>query len=372
MTHLAAALEIPLAAMGEMTHRCPLQCPYCSNPVALARAADELSTQEWQRVLDELASLGVLQFHFSGGEPLARKDIVELVAHAAQAGLYTNLITSAVLLDEAKMAALAEAGLNHVQISIQGAEADSADRIAGFKGGHAKKLAAAALVRDAGLPLTLNAVMHRQNLAQLRDIIALALAMDASRLEVAHVQYYGWALKNRAALIPTPRQLDEATRIVEDARLSLKGRLVIDYVIPDYYAETPKKCMGGWAQSFLILSPSGKVLPCHAAESLTGLVFDSVRGGSLEAIWRDSPALNLYRGTEWMAEPCRSCEFREIDRGGCRCQAFALAGAAAATDPACGRSPLHREIFSLAVAEASEDRRTLVYRSYAGQYRPGG
>jgi len=367
MNHVHATLEIPLAAMGEMTHRCPLQCPYCSNPVALAGVSEELATFEWKRVLDELAGLGVLQFHFSGGEPLARRDIVELVAHAAKAGLYTNLITSAVLLDDAKMTALARAGLNHVQISIQGAEAELADHIAGFKGGHAKKLAAARLVRAAGIPLTVNAVMHRQNLGQLSDIIELSLAMGAARLEVAHVQYYGWALKNRAALIPTPAQLDEATAIVDAARTRLKGRLVIDYVIPDYYAETPKKCMGGWAQSFLILSPAGKVLPCHAAESLTDLSFESVRDGSIAEIWRDSPALNLYRGTGWMAEPCRSCAFREIDRGGCRCQAFALAGDAAATDPACGRSPLHREIFSLAVAEASEDRRTLVYRRYAGQ-----
>ncbi len=362
MTHLAAKLEIPLAAMGEMTHRCPLQCPYCSNPVNLAKASDELSTDEWKRVLDELAGLGVLQFHFSGGEPLARRDIIDLVAHAARVGLYTNLITSAVLLDEAKMTALAEAGLNHVQISIQGAEAASADRIAGFKGGHGKKLTAAKLVRDAGIPLTVNAVMHRQNLDQLSDIVELAVGMDASRLEVAHVQYYGWALKNRAALIPTPDQLDEATRIVDAARIRLKGRMLIDYVIPDYYAETPKKCMGGWAQSFLILSPAGKVLPCHAAESLTGLSFDSVRDQSIAEIWRESPALNLYRGTGWMAEPCRSCEFREIDLGGCRCQAFALAGDAAATDPACGRSPLHRTIFALASGEAEQDRREFVYR----------
>ena len=362
MTHLAAKLEIPLAAMGEMTHRCPLQCPYCSNPVALAKASDELSTEEWKRVLSELASLGVLQFHFSGGEPLARRDIVELVAHAAKAGLYSNLITSAVLLDQAKMTALAEAGLNHVQISIQGAEAASADRIAGYKGGHEKKLAAAKLVRAAGIPLTVNAVMHRQNLDQLSDIVELALAMGASRLEVAHVQYYGWALKNRAALIPTPQQLDEATRIVDAARIRLKGRMLIDYVIPDYYAETPKKCMGGWAQSFLILSPAGKVLPCHAAESLTHLTFESVRDQSIDQIWRDSPALNLYRGTDWMAGPCKSCEFRELDHGGCRCQAFALAGDAAATDPACGRSPLHRQIFSLAAGEAEQDVREFVYR----------
>ena len=366
MNRLAPALELPLAAMGEMTHRCPLQCPYCSNPVELQKAGGELTTGEWKRVLDELAGLGVLQFHFSGGEPLARKDIVELVAHASDAGLYTNLITSAVMLDEGKMAALAEAGLNHVQISIQGAEAESADRIAGMKGAHAKKIEATRLVRDVGIPLTVNAVMHRQNLDQLAAVIDLAVTLDAARLEVAHVQYYGWALKNRAALIPTPRQLDAATALVDEARQRLKGRLVIDYVIPDYYAELPKKCMGGWGSSFFILSPSGKVLPCHAAETITGLAFDSVRDHRLEWIWRESPALNLYRGTGWMAEPCRSCEFREIDLGGCRCQAFALAGDAGATDPACGRSPRHRDIFSLAVTEASEDRRSLVYRTFAG------
>jgi pyrroloquinoline quinone biosynthesis protein E len=287
-------------------------------------------------------------------------------------GLYTNLITSAVLLDEAKMAALEQAGLDHVQISIQGAEPDSADRIAGFQGAHAKKLAAARLVRRAGIPLTINAVMHRQNLGQLARVIDLAVELDASRLEVAHVQYYGWALKNRAALIPTPRQLDAATDLVEEARQRLGGRLVIDYVIPDYYAEQPKKCMGGWGRNLLILSPAGKVLPCHAAESITGLSFDTVRDHSLEWIWRESPALNLYRGTGWMPEPCRSCEFREIDLGGCRCQAFALAGDAAATDPACARSALHGEIFSQAVLEASEDRRALVYRTYAGALNMGG
>ena len=269
MNHLHAAIEIPLAAMGEMTHRCPLQCPYCSNPVALAGVADELATFEWTRVLDELASLGVLQFHFSGGEPLARKDIVELVAHAAKAGLYTNLITSAVLLDAKKMTALAEAGLNHVQISIQGAEAASADRIAGYKGGHEKKLEAARLVRAAGIPLTVNAVMHRQNLDQLSDIIDLSLAMGASRLEVAHVQYYGWGLVNRAALLPSRAQLDAATAEVEAARLRYKGRMVIDYVVPDYYAERPKSCMGGWARQFINISPAGKALPCHAAETST-------------------------------------------------------------------------------------------------------
>jgi pyrroloquinoline quinone biosynthesis protein E len=355
---------LPLAAMGEMTHRCPLRCPYCSNPVQLARAGEELTTEEWRRVLDELAGLGVLQFHFSGGEPLARRDIAELVAHANQAGLYTNLITSGVMLDAHLMQDLRQAGLNHVQISFQGDEPGVADRIAGMAGAHARKLAAARLVREAGLPLTLNAVMHRQNLAGLPAMIELALELGASRLEVAHVQYYGWALQNRAALIPTADQLDAATAIVEAARQRLKGRMLIDYVIPDYYAETPKKCMGGWAEQFLILSPAGKVLPCHAAESITGLAFDSVRDHDLAWIWTESEALNRYRGDGWMAEPCRSCEFRELDRGGCRCQAFALTGNPGNTDPACGKSPLHKEIFALAATESAADRRQYLYRGY--------
>jgi pyrroloquinoline quinone biosynthesis protein E len=355
---------LPLSAMGEMTHRCPLRCPYCSNPMRLARAGEELSTEEWRRVLDQLAELGVLQFHFSGGEPLARRDIVGLVAHAAKLGLYTNLITSGVMLDANLMGELQLAGLNHVQISFQGDEAETADRIAGMAGAHAKKLEAARLVREAGLPLTVNAVMHRQNLAGLPAMIELALGLGASRLEVAHVQYYGWALENRAALIPTTAQLDAATAIVEAARERLKGRMLIDYVIPDYYAETPKKCMGGWAEHFLILSPAGKVLPCHAAESITGLAFDSVRERDIGWIWENSAALNLYRGDAWMAEPCKSCEFRELDRGGCRCQAFALTGDAGATDPACGRSPLHKRMFALAETESGADRREYRYRSY--------
>ncbi len=362
----AASLELPLAVLAEVTHRCPLQCPYCSNPLELTRAGAELSTAEWRNVIDQLAEIGVLQLHFSGGEPLVRKDLVEFVRHAAQAGLYTNLITSAVLLDAAKAAALAEAGLNHVQISLQGSESESADRICGLPGAHAKKLAAARLVREAGLPLTVNAVMHRQNLAQLPAIIDLAVELGAGRLEVAHVQYYGWALKNRAALIPTLDQLDEATRIVEGAAERLRGVLVIDYVIPDYYAERPKKCMGGWARQFFNIAPDGKVLPCHAAASLTGLSFDSVRDHAIRWIWQESPALRRYRGSDWMSEPCRSCEYREIDWGGCRCQAFALTGAAENTDPACALSPRHQELFALASRESADDRRRLLYRNYAG------
>ncbi|AZB54383.1 pyrroloquinoline quinone biosynthesis protein PqqE [Cereibacter sphaeroides] len=360
------APALPMAVLAELTHRCPLQCPYCSNPVELEAASRELSTEDWQRVIGELAALGVLQIHFSGGEPLVRRDLVALVAHADRAGLYTNLITSAVMFTRAKVAELAEAGLAHVQVSLQGASAPVAERIGGFRGGHAKKIEAAGWVRAEGMALTLNAVMHRQNLDELPRIVEMAVEMGAQRLEVAHVQYYGWALKNRAALMPTLAQLDEATRIVEEAQARLSGVLAIDYVIPDYYAVRPKTCMGGWGRQFFNISPSGKVLPCHAAETITGLRFDSVREAPLAEIWQRSEALNLYRGTGWMQEPCRSCIHAEEDFGGCRCQAFALAGDAAATDPACAKSPLHAQLFSLAGAEAEAGADRFLYRNFSG------
>jgi pyrroloquinoline quinone biosynthesis protein E len=363
--------EPPLALLAELTHRCPLRCPYCSNPVELARASEELSTEDWKRVLAEAASMGVLQLHFSGGEPLVRQDVDVLVAEAARLGLYTNLITSAVLADEGRMAALAAAGLDHVQISVQDADPANADRIAGLKDAHRRKLEVARRVREAGLALTLNAPVHRQNLDRLEEIIALAVEMGAHRLEVAHVQYYGWALANRAALMPSRDQLERATAIVDAARVRLKGVLAIDYVVPDYYAARPKACMGGWGRQFLVVGPTGLVLPCHAAQSIPNLAFESVRDRSLADIWTDSPAFVAYRGTAWMAEPCRTCDRREIDWGGCRCQAMALAGDAAATDPACGRSPLHAEIVALAAGEAARDQAEFVYRQIGGLKRQG-
>jgi PqqA peptide cyclase len=363
----AETFGIPLAVLAELTHRCPLQCPYCSNPLELDRASGELTTAEWKKVLTELAEIGVLQIHFSGGEPTARKDLVELVQHASDAGLYTNLITSAVLLTREKLSALADAGLCHVQISFQGNEPVIADRVAGLKDSHRRKLEVAKWTRELDLPLTVNAVMHRQNLHQLPDIIQMAVDLDADRLEVANVQYYGWALKNRAALMPTVQQLEDTTRIVEEARERLKGVLTIDYVVPDYYALRPKKCMGGWGRQFFNISPTGKILPCHAAESITGLEFESVRSNhSIAWIWRNSQALNLYRGTGWMKEPCKTCEFREIDFGGCRCQAFALTGDAANTDPACALSPLHETIFKQAELEAEGATSRFLYRNFAG------
>ena len=265
------ALAPPLAILAELTHRCPLQCAYCSNPLELAAARDELSTAVWQRVIDEAAALGALQIHFSGGEPAARRDLEQLVRHAAAAGLYSNLITSGVSLNRQRLAGLVEAGLDHIQLSFQDSEAETAERIGNYRGAQARKLEFAGWVRESGLPLTVNAVVHRQNLDHLEDLLELALTLGAGRIEIAHVQYYGWALLNRRELMPTRAQLETANRIVAEARQRLAGRLVIDYVPPDYYAQRPKACMGGWGRMFMNISPTGKVLPCHAAETITGL-----------------------------------------------------------------------------------------------------
>jgi pyrroloquinoline quinone biosynthesis protein E len=356
-------IDPPLALLAELTHRCPLRCPYCSNPVALARVSDELPEAEWRRVLYEAAALGVLQVHFSGGEPMARRDLLHLIAAASEYGLYSNLITSGTLGGAAEITAFAGAGLKHVQLSFQDFAPDNSDRIAGLAGAHARKTAFAAAVHASGLPLTVNMVVHRQNLGGLPQMIDLALALGARRLEVAHVQYYAWAMVNRAAFLPTRAQLDQATAIVQAARERLKGVLTIDYVIPDYHARRPKSCMNGWGRQFLNIMPTGKAVPCHAAETLPGLDFPSVRDSSLADIWYNSAAFNRFRGTDWMAEPCRSCERREIDWGGCRCQAFQLAGDAARTDPVCTLSPDH-EVVAGALAEAEASPPDFVYRRY--------
>ena len=356
--------EPPIAVLAELTHRCPLQCPYCSNPLELERAAGELDTETWLRALEEIAELGALQIHFSGGEPTVRKDLETLVAAAAQAGLYGNLITSAVLLTEARVEALAEAGLDHVQISFQDTEAGNADRVGGYAGGHEKKLAAARWVRATGLPLTLNMVVHRQNLQHLPQMFELAIELDAHRIEIAHVQYYGWAYENRAALLPTRAQLEDSIAVIEAAGRTYPG-LAIDYVVPDYYARRPKACMGGWGQRFFNITPTGRVLPCHAAETITGLDFDSLRDKSLREIWETSEAFQKFRGVDWMPEPCRSCERREVDWGGCRCQAFAITGDAAQTDPACELSPHHGVMAELAAEETAEAPPEFRYRRYA-------
>src|SRR6266568_1188018 len=346
--------EKPLGLLAELTHRCPLGCPYCSNPLALDPRQDELDTATWLRVLREAAELGVLQVHLSGGEPGARRDLIDITAGAHAAGLYTNLITSAVGITESVLAGLVQAGLDHVQISIQDSDAQSADRIAGYAGAFARKRALAAAVVGHRLPLTVNAVVHRANIDRIADIVDLALALAANRIEIAHVQYYGWALRNRAALMPSREQVERAASAVAELRARHQGRIVIDAVVPDYYARYPKPCVGGWGRRSLNVTPAGKVLPCHAAESIPGLEFWSVRGRSLAEIWENSPAFRAFRGTDWMQEPCASCPRRFEDFGGCRCQAFALTGDARATDPVCQFSPKHGLVAALAEEQREE------------------
>lgn len=355
-------LAPPLALLAELTHRCPMRCVYCSNPLALELAGAELDGATWQRVLDEAADLGILQVHFSGGEPLVRNDLETLVAHAAGRGLYSNLITSGIRLGAERVRRLADAGLEHVQISVQDVTSEGSLQIGGLKGAYEQKQRAAAWVQDAGLALTVNAVIHRHNCARVDALIDLAVAWGAKRLEVAHVQYYGWALANRAALIPTRPQLEETTRVVAAARERLAGVLVIDYVVPDYYARLPKACMGGWGRRFITIDPAGRALPCHAATTIPGLVFDSVTERPLADIWESSSAFERFRGTAWMPEPCRGCERRELDWGGCRCQAMALTGDAANTDPACHKSPWHGQLEALAAAEAAAPPPSFFYR----------
>ncbi len=344
-------LHNPLGLLAELTHRCPLGCPYCSNPLALDPRESELDTPTWARVFTEAAALGVLQVHLSGGEPGARRDLIAITAAAHAAALYTNLITSAVGITANSLRQLAEAGLDHVQISIQDSEHAGADRIAGYVGAFARKRALAAEVVNLKIPLTVNVVVHRANIDRIEQMVALALALGASRVEIAHVQYYGWALKNRAALMPSAEQVARAAEAVDELRRRHHGEIVIDAVVPDYYARLPKPCIGGWGRRSLNVTPAGKVLPCHAAESIPGLEFWSVQEHSLDDIWKNSPAFNAFRGTAWMQEPCRSCARRDIDFGGCRCQAFALTGDARATDPVCHLAPSHDDVVALAAVQ---------------------
>lgn len=354
----------PMAMLAELTHRCALACPYCSNPIALTQAKEELSTEEWTGVFAQAADLGVLHLHLSGGEPAARRDLVELTQAASSLGLYTNLITSGVGLTEARMNSLAEVGLDHIQLSIQGVSPESADRIGGYKGGYERKMAVAGWATDAAIPLTLNAVCHRQNMGEIDEMIELAIRLKARRIEVATVQFHGWAERNKEVLMPTREQVERATRTVAEAREKYQGLLVIDYVPADYYSKYPKACMGGWGRVGLNVTPSGRVLPCHAAETIPSLSFENVREKSLSSIWYESNAFNAYRGEDWMPELCRSCERKKVDFGGCRCQAMALAGDASATDPVCIRSPL-RDRLTLEVEQLSAP--SVVAMNYRGR-----
>jgi pyrroloquinoline quinone biosynthesis protein E len=366
----AASPPPPIGILAELTHRCPLGCPYCSNPLALDARANELDTQTWARVFREAVALGVMHVHLSGGEPGARRDLEEITAAAHASGLYTNLITSGVGITAARLGRLAEAGLDHVQISIQDSEPASADHIANYRGAFARKKELAAAVRRLKIPLTVNAVMHRANIERIGAMVELAMALGGSRVEIAHVQYYGWALRNRAALMPTAAQTARAIETVEDLRKRHLGEIVIDAVLPDYHARFPKPCVGGWGRRSLNVTPSGKVLPCHAAETLA-LEFWSVRDHSLADIWTSSPSFNAFRGTDWMQQPCRSCARREVDFGGCRCQAFALTGVAQATDPVCHLSPLHERVVRLAASGRDAPYSYRIFETAGSRNEPG-
>ena len=332
--------DAPLGMLAELTHRCPLHCPYCSNPVDLVRRADELSCEQWLDVLTQARELGVLQVHLSGGEPLARRDLPEIAGHAARLGCYVNLVTSGLGLTDERMTELAERGVAHVQLSFQAADVALADRIAGVRA-HEHKLAAAAVIRRAGLPLTVNAVLHRANHDQIGPLIELAERIGADRLELANTQYYGWGLVNRSALLPTAEQLAAAAPVVRAAKDRLAGRMTIVYVVADYHEAYPKPCMHGWGARQLTVAPNGDVLPCPAASVIPTLRLDNVTRRPLKEIWYDSGSFNAFRGTDWMREPCRGCPRRDDDHGGCRCQAYLLTGDAANTDPVCSLSPEH-------------------------------
>ena len=359
-------IGLPIAILCELTHRCPLQCPYCSNPLQLEKRSNELTTEQWMNLLEQAHALGILQVHFSGGEPAARKDLEQLVEFAEQIGLYSNLITSGVLLDDKRIATLAGLGLKHVQVSIQDSEEENANLIGGYHDGYRQKLRVAKTVKANNISLTINAPVHKMNIHNLSNIINLAVEMGASRLEVAHVQYYGWAYHNRAVLMPKREQLEKATEIVEAARERLKGILVIDYVVPDYYAKRPKACMGGWGRQFLNVTPSGKVLPCHAAESITSLEFDNIKDHSLLHIWEHSSAFLKYRGLDFLPKKCQTCPRVEIDWGGCRCQAFAITGNASNMDPACEFSEYHQQMLEIANTESNMQETDFDYRRIGG------
>ena len=328
----------PLGLIAELTHRCPLHCVYCSNPTELTLRSQELPTGTWTRVFEEAGRAGVMQVDLTGGEPLARPDLPALVRSARASGLYVNLITSGLPLDETRLDELLAAGLDHFQLSLQGAREGPANEIAGSSA-HRHKLRVLDWLRSRRVAVTLNFVLHRSNLDQLDEMLAIALNSSASRIEFAHVQYYGWAFKNRAGLLPTREQLRQSLEFCERAQQRLRGRIKVEYVVPDYYARFPKPCMGGWGRKAMLITPKGEALPCHAAGVIPGLRFENVNNRSVQEIWESSEAFRKFRGEEWMQEPCKSCDRRQQDFGGCRCQALLVAGDAAATDPVCSLSP---------------------------------
>lgn len=342
--------RFPLSLIAEVTHRCPLHCLYCSNPLEMQRAESELSTEDWKRVFQKAAEMGVLHLHLTGGEPLARKDLPELIRAGREAGLYVNMITSGVGMTEERLAGLVEAGLEHLQLSFQDIEEASANHIAGTRA-HAIKLALVPVLKRYPLAFTINLVVHRMNLDHLEEFIALAEDLHPDRLEIAHVQYYGWALKNRALLMPTEEQVERSIPIVEAAKQRLRGKIHVEAVFPDYFGSFPKACVGGWGRQMMLIDPAGQALPCHSAAVIPGMVFDNVREHDLEWIWKCSSAFNRFRGDEWMSDTCKTCPRKEKDFGGCRCQAFLMTGDPNAIDPVCSLSPHHALLKNLRVSD---------------------
>jgi PqqA peptide cyclase len=367
---MKSTVSTPLALIAELTHRCPLHCVYCSNPLELNARTNELSTDAWRKVFIQAAELGVLQADFTGGEPLARPDIVELVSAARAAGLYVNLITSGLPLDDERLEKLVAAGLDHFQLSFQSSRPEIASEISGTTT-HAQKLRVLEWLRGHRVAVTLNFVIHRRNMEQLPEMLAIAEASCATRVEFANVQYYGWAFANRENLLPTREQLDSSLEVLKQAQERLRGKMRIEYVVPDYYAKFPKACMGGWGRKLMLVVPSGDVLPCHAARVIPGLAFENVKDHSLREIWESAAAFQKFRGEEWMQEPCRSCDRREVDFGGCRCQALLLVNDAAATDPVCSLSPNRKKVDAVlarvadipVTAIAADVKPTWIYRS---------
>lgn len=345
----------PLWMLAELTYRCPLHCAFCSNPVDYARHRDELSTGQWIDVLRQGRALGAAQLGFSGGEPLLRDDLEELVAEARRLGFYTNLITSGIGLNDQRLTALKTAGLDHIQLSFQDSTRELNDFLSHTKTFDLKKRVASA-IKAHDFPMVMNCVLHRFNLPHVDKIIEMALAMGAEYLELANTQYYGWARANRAQLMPTAAQVQAAEVVVNRYRETIGERCKIYFVVPDYFENRPKRCMNGWGAVFLGIAPDGAALPCHTARSIPGIDFPNVRDHALRDIWHDSAAFNRFRGLDWMKEPCRSCDEKHLDLGGCRCQAYLLTGDAANADPVCDKSRDHEKVIQVITAAAMRDR----------------
>lgn len=359
----------PLWLLAELTYRCPLQCPYCSNPLDIARVDKELDTDEWIRVLRESRAMGAMQLGLSGGEPLVRRDLTAIIAEARTLGYYSNLITSGVGMDGERVARFKQAGLDHIQISFQASDEELNDYLGGTQS-FQHKLDMARAVKSQGYPMVLNIVIHRHNIDQIEDILRMTIDLQADYVELASTQYYGWSKLNVETLLPTRDQLEAAEAVAHRYQERMKDRMKIIYVVPDYYENRPKACMNGWGSIFLTIAPDGTALPCHAAAQLPGLSFPNVRDHTIEAIWSESDAFNRFRGFDWMQEPCRSCPEKTKDFGGCRCQAYMMTGDATAADPVCDKSPHHAELVSeverierVAIEKPAAAERPLIFRN---------